>query len=227
MEQTDLLENEPKQKVEGQPDQDPPKLKDEDSESLSNVQKDLEVLRQKMRQTEEENKKLKDEIQAANLKSLKEQENWQEIAKVKEEEADYYKDKYESLGKSVISERKYIELKAAAVSAGLRQEALEDLALLNIDDYVSHETTSTGRINVIGTKQAVDKLKASRPHWFASSRRNINSSHDDLQTVNAPSEGEVTIAMVMEAEKKARETGDKKAKEDYFNILKKYQSKRS
>lgn len=60
-------------------------------------------------------------------------------------------------------------VKQAAVAAGIRKEALEDLELLPVDKSVNVDVTAQGRFLVSGQKEFVDGLKKTRPHWFAAS----------------------------------------------------------
>lgn len=89
-----------------------------------------------------------------------------------EKKASYYRDKYEELlgenkniRQTVASDKKFNAIEKFALEKGIRKEALEDLRMLDSDDVVI-ETTSTGRVNVLGASEFVDTIKESRPHWF-------------------------------------------------------------
>lgn len=121
---------------------------------------------QDMHKYKNELNKLKSQLEADNLKRLKETEQWQSVAEMKEKEAMEALEEAERIKGAYINDRKMSAIREAAQKAGILPQALNDLELLNKWDDVSIETTSTGRVNVIGAEQALNKFKASKPYLF-------------------------------------------------------------
>lgn len=96
---------------------------------------------------------------------LKEKEDFKTLAEMREKERDEYREKYESLNDSLISNKKYDAVHSAALKLGLRSEAEGDLGLLNLNE-VNVEYTSEGRMLVHGVDEYVQNLKKTKPHWF-------------------------------------------------------------
>jgi hypothetical protein len=120
----------------------------------------------------QEAKELKDKLSAfekekedLKVKSLKEKEEWQKLAEIREKEAEELKKKLEAKEKVTSNYFKRAEVRQQALKNNIRENALDDLDLLGFDD-VQIETTSTGSINVLGADKFVDRLKATKPHWF-------------------------------------------------------------
>ena len=133
---------------------------------------------------------------------MKKNQQWQELAELKEKEADEAKRDSAKLKESLVFDRKFSAIREAALAAGIRKEAVSDLELLDLSE-VQIETTSTGRINIIGADKTVDRLKTLKPHWFGNKGNKVNSDIPDVQT-----SGSVTMKQIYEAEKKAKESGD-------------------
>jgi hypothetical protein len=105
------------------------------------------------------------EREQARLDGLKQKEEWQKVAQMKEKEAEELRQKLQKKDEMVSNYFKKSEVKAQAMKLGIRDQALQDLDLLPMDD-VQLETTSTGKLNVLGADRYVEKLKTERPHWF-------------------------------------------------------------
>lgn len=152
-------------------------------------------------------------------KLLREQNNFQELAVMKEREASEYKEKLELLQTSLVDREKYSALKDAAMKAGLRAEALTDLELVALDK-VQVETTSTGRVNVLGVSQAIESLKVSRPHWFGGSKTTVAGA---LPTATSGAGGLVTLEEIIKLSNEASKSGDYAT---YEAKMKQYQQQR-
>lgn len=141
--------------------------------------------------------------QAEKERLLREGNNFQELATLKEKEAQEYREKYDRLQNSLVDKEKYSALKDAAVKAGLKPEALSDLELVALDK-VQIETTSTGRVNVIGVTQAIEGLKLSRPHWFGGAKTTVSGN---IPSVDG-SAALVTPQELVKLSEEARKSGD-------------------
>lgn len=147
------------------------------------------------------------ELETANEKArvdkLKESENWQGLAKEYETRATNAESENKTLKESMVYDKKYSAVKTLALQSGLRKEALNDLELIDLFD-VAIETTSTGRINVLNVDKAVERIKASRPHWFGKRGAvNINPGEPGVVTT-----GEVKYNDLLKAEETAKKNGD-------------------
>ena len=79
------------------------------------------------------------------------------------EETSKKKDQY------YVHTQKVSAIRSAALEAGLRSEALDDLELLDFDG-VEVEVTSNGRYLVHGAKEFAQGIKNKKPHWFKQSK---------------------------------------------------------
>lgn len=164
-------------------------------------------------------KKLSQQHDAAlkqrDMEDLKKKDEWQKVAEIREGESNSYKEEIDLLRSAAISERKHAVIKDIAIRLGMKDKtALEDLFRYDFND-VAIETTSEGRINVLGAETSVKNLKASRPWLFTGKSVNVNSG--------LPEEigsRQVTMKDVFTAEKKAKESGDYAP---YTQVLKQYQ----
>lgn len=136
--------------------------------------------------------------------NLRANQEWKTLAERHEQKAKDFEQKYNGLNQLIVKDKKISAIREEALKKGIRQEALPDLEILDHKD-VTVETTSTGRINVLGVSGAIENLKTLRPHWFGGSAGpGVNTN---TPGVNSPG-GEVTIAQITAAEKEMRKTGD-------------------
>lgn len=127
--------------------------------------KDLQATKSKYKELEEKVKQFETQREELEVKSLREKEEWKKLAEIKENEALDLKKKLESKDKLTSTYFKRAEVRAEAVKAGVRESALDDLDLLGFDG-VEIESTSSGKINVLGAGEFVERIKATKPHWF-------------------------------------------------------------
>lgn len=165
----------------------------------SELQKALDDLMKFKKQARELEGKIKDR----EMQELTQKQEWEKIAKIKEQEAQAAIEKANMLESSFLNQKRFDALKSAALAQGIRKEALNDLELIDFNDDVAIETTSTGRINVVGADSAIKKLKAQRPYWFGKSMGAVNTDSPGETTSQA-----VTLDAVMKAQDKARKTQD-------------------
>lgn len=193
-------------------DETPPAPPKEDQGRLEHVLKD-------MHRYKEEAKAAKAEAEALRQAKLKEQNDWKTLYESEQAKRQEAEQKTERLQGSFLSHQKNAAVKDAAVAAGLRKEALADLSLLPMDD-VQVEGTTTGRINILGADLFVEKLKASRPHWFGGEKPNVNTGTPGVGTGG---KGTIGVKDLQTAEKAARKSGDYAA---YSALLKQYQAQK-
>jgi hypothetical protein len=145
-------------------------------------------------------------------KLLVEQGRWEELAKEKDARLRELEERDAKTRQAFVDEKKFSAVKEAALKSGIRSEALPDLELVSLDK-VQVETTSTGRVNVLGVEHAIEQLKLSRPHWFGGTKTVISGS--DPQ-VNSTTTGIVNQKDLIKLSMEAQKTGDYTAYEKAF-----------
>lgn len=154
------------------------------------------------------------QLKAKEDEDLKKREEWKTLAEKRQEEVQKEKERADNLHEAYVRDRKNAALRDAAMKAGIRKEALEDLDLLEFDE-VSVEPNSSGGLRVNGADQAIANLKTMKPHWFRKSGSNVNASGPEVVDSK-----EVTLDDVMKAEEKAKKSGDYAP---YQKLLRQYQ----
>lgn len=168
-------------------------------------------------------KELQDKAKADNDAKLKADKKWEDLATQRETEAAEAKAEALKLKNSYLNEKKFSAIHAKALALGLREEAASDLEMLDLEK-LEVETTNTGKISVLGVDKYVERLKATKPHWFG-----------DLKTPTVDSKGRkitessdtVSVAQLVEAEKAAKKSGKLEDRTKYQEIHKKYQQQRA
>lgn len=143
----------------------PPKPTGDEGDHVSKSA--YEATKADLHKFKEEARILREEKEAAKANELKAQEKWKEFGTAKEQEAADWRKKYETLSTSHLERTKIEAVKAQCKALGLIDAAADDLEAMEFKDVVV-ETTSTGRVNVIGAKGAAERMKSLRPHWFQS-----------------------------------------------------------
>lgn len=147
-------------------------------------------------------KELEDAQEQSRISKMRDKEQWQDLSNDWQQKAETAEKENKTLKDGMVYDKKYSAVREFALKAGIRQEALKDLELVDFDD-VDIEYTSTGRVNVLNAERAVERIKSTRPHWFGNRRTNVNSS--DPEVVSG---GNVSYADIVKAENKAKESGD-------------------
>lgn len=165
-------------------------------------------------------KTYEEKIEQEKTARMKEQNQWKELAEQREKEAAEAKAETQKIQGSFLGERKFNAVREKCAALGLRPEAMSDLEMLDLSQ-VQIETTSTGKINVLGADKFSERLKALKPHWFADKQPpNVNSGGPRIDDTD----GTITTDMILAAEAEARKTGDSTK---YHNLFSKYQTQRS
>ncbi len=158
-----------------------------------------------MHKYKEEARKNAEALKAFQDKEMQQKEQWKEFGKAKEGEAVEYKNKYDTLVSSINDRSKIAAVKSECIKLGLIDAAADDLEILEMKDVVV-ETTSTGRVNVIGAKSAAERIKSLKPHWFNDQRApNVNGRPPG---VNNGTGNTVTYADLTKLEAEAKKSGD-------------------
>lgn len=142
--------------------------------------------------------------QAEKERLMREQENWKGLAELKEQELNEHKEKLEAIQNSLVKREKFNALEKAARAAGIRDEAINDLEYFGMDK-LQVETTSTGRVNVLGVEGAIANLKLSRPYMFGGQKTVVNGN---VPNVNNSDSGVVSEKDLIKLSNDARKSGD-------------------
>jgi len=191
------------------PPADPPP---QQSVSIEEHQKLLD----KLKAAEEERNSLKQNAKESELQQMKDQERWKEIAALKEKEANDANERTENMGRALQQRERMSAIRTAALQAGIRKDALDDLDLFEYPE-LKIETTSLGNINIIGAQTAIEALKMRKPYLFSKRSGNINASLPEV--VDG---GRITIDHIMKAEDKFRKSGSADDKAAYIKITQQY-----
>jgi len=141
---------------------------------------------------------LESKLNAVEEERLKETQNFKSLWEKSKAELDAEKKKRESLESNVTRSLKFNALHRAAVESGIRDEAIADLELLDITG-VELETTDKGRYTVQGTKEYIENLKSTKPHWFKKDKPPVVNSGGG--GAKPPAEGKLTASKVNELER--------------------------
>lgn len=163
-------------------------------------------------------KELESMLEDQKLNKLKENNQWKEIAESKEKEAETLQQQLDAIKNAMVKNTKFNVIKSEAIKRGIRNEALDDLELLNFDDYVTIETTSTGRINVLGADLAIEDLKRKKPHWFGKQSVSMNNASPEAIS------SKISYEQVQKELNEAKKTGDYSKAESLLNEYKKQRS---
>ncbi len=152
--------------------------------------------KQKNRANELE-KKLEDR-DAADLKNSNKYKEYSETLETKVTDANARADRVQN---AFIDEKKFGALKEVALKAGIRD--VSDLDSVDLDQ-IKVETTSTGRVNVLGVDTFIENQKMLKPHWFGpKANPNVNTNHVGIIVPNV-----VTAVDLVKLEREAKKTGD-------------------
>ncbi len=167
------------------------------------------VSREEFERVQADMHKFKDAARAANasaealkLQGLKAKEDYKAIAEDFEKKYSEAVKERDQIRTAIVSDKKMSAIKLEAKKAGILDTALEDLELVDFPE-VNVETTSTGRMNVLGVERAIQRLKTSRAHWFGKSAPNVNPG-----TPGVSLDGKVTYEEFTASENAARKSGD-------------------
>lgn len=173
-----------------------------------------------MQKYKRENEKLRAEKADEKSAKLKEEKRFEELAAAKEQEAKEAREEADKVRNSFLGEKKFNTVRSAAEKLGLRPEAVSDLETLDLST-IQIETTSTGKINVLGADKFAERLKTLKPHWFAPKQtQKVNTNGTRVLDTDG---GEITTRMIMEAEAAGKKAGNMAA---YQEMVKKYQQQR-
>lgn len=160
------------------------------------------------------------ELELIKTTKLKEANDYKTLAEKYEAELATTKAENKKIQEAIIERERTSALKSKVVAMGLRPEAESDLDSLDLA-ALRIETTSTGKINVLGVGEFAERLKAAKPHWFTDKTPpNVNTN----TTRVLDSGGAITPQDLIAAEREGRKT---KNMSGYQELMKKYQTQRA
>lgn len=172
--------------------QDPPAPETVERKAFDEVTSDLHKGKARI-------KELESTARDTEMKRLKANEEWQKAAEMSEERAVSAEGKLTKLSEGMNHNAKFSALEKAAMQAGIREQALPDLDMLDLET-LTVERTSLGKTNVHGANDYIARLKASKPHWFKDpSAPNLNTDNPDVKVTHT---GDVTIEAIHAASRK-------------------------
>ncbi len=142
-------------------------------------------------------------VQESEEQKLREKQDWQKLAELNEQKAKDAEDRATRTQESYLGEKKFSAIKEAALKSGIIPQALEDLEMLDAKGVIV-ETTSTGKLNILGADSFINNLKALKPHWFGQAPVNVNSNLPGVQGGSK----KITESDLIKASEEARKNGD-------------------
>jgi hypothetical protein len=139
------------------------------TEAYEQTKNDMHKFKRQL--TEESNARLMAEKKLQDFETEQQESkgNYKELYEARTEELETYKGKYDSVLDNVVNDKKLTAVRELALKHNIRQEALDDLDMVDMSKVVV-ETTDQGRYNVLGADIFVDSLKQLKPHWFTDAR---------------------------------------------------------
>lgn len=184
----------------------------------------LDRITAELARIKKENDEFKAKAKSQEIEAAKAANDWQKIADLKQKEAEEAQEKLERFKKAVSMDKKLSAVREEAIKAGLRKESISDLGYIDYPE-VQLDTDNEGNFKVDGADKAIQRLKASRPHWFQSSVPNVNTQSPGV----TGSGGKMTYndIKVIEAEYKKNQTAAnaEKLKKAYLDFKNQARSK--
>lgn len=121
--------------------------------------------KEQLAEAQRANEQLASQMEEFKTQELEKQQRYKELweaEKVKRSEIETNNQKNYS---SFMETLKANAIEKEAIRLGLRKEAMQDLDLVD-KSMLEIESTSTGKINILGVNDFLENLKLNRPHWF-------------------------------------------------------------
>lgn len=162
-------------------------------------------------------KELEARLNAVEEERLREKQDFKALAERYKAESEANSGKLREVNALIERSQKLAALERAALEAGIRPEAIDDLESLRLDT-IQLETTSNGRFIVNGVKDFVEDIKSRKPHWFNKAKPpTVDSGGGGAKPTG---DGKVTANDMIEMERKVRV--GKATKEQYQALWKRY-----
>ena len=163
--------------------------------------KDLHEFKQRALKLESDLKERDKLIKEKEESDLAKEQEWQKLAEMRASERDQAKEELNGLRDSLVMNKKMTALELVANNLGIRD--VNDVERFGLINDVVVESTSTGKVNVLGAEEAIKKLKADKPYLFKSGGSSLNPA--DPEVVSGKS---ISFSDIEKERLKAEETGD-------------------
>lgn len=152
---------------------------------------------------------MKAELERSKKETLRKQSSYKELAEQLEKELELEKNKTKQYSEAYLYDRKLDAAKTAAAQSGMRKDAIDDIeAFLSRATEIEVETTSTGRINVLGADRFISRLKSQKPYLFETRGSKVNP---ETPSVNGGTD--ITYEKLQELKVKASKSNNPKSAE--------------
>ena len=182
---------------------------------------DVEVVKAEAKKREIEMKReiesMRAELDKTKKATLREKSSFKELAEQFEKEAILAHQEKQKFQEAYLYDRKLDAVRTAAAQSGMRKEALEDLeAFMSRASEIDIETTSSGRINVLGADRFISRLKSQKPYLFETKGSKVNP-----ETPGVGASSDISCEKLQELRDKATKSNNPKSREweDYKKAL--------
>ena len=129
-------------------------------EAYEQVKADMHKFKTQFKEKETALGEMATRIESLQTESLKKEKNYKELYERAEEQKTTAVNEASTIKESYLNDRRLGEIEKEALSQGMDMQSLELLRSGAFDtDSVITETTSTGRVNVLGAKDFIEDLK--------------------------------------------------------------------
>lgn len=182
---------------------------------------DLHKFKASQRELERKLVELERTREQEQLKKLEEEQQFKKLWETSKQKISNLEQENSNIKQSYFIQEKFNAVKAAALKAGMFEQAIDDFTAEKLEDVVI-EKTDQGRVIVHGAEEFVDKLKKSRPFMFRSTTAPVvNSGGASMMT-----DQDVTMSQVVELERKWRRTQSKQDRAAYETAYVAYRKSR-
>lgn len=191
-------------------------------EDHQRVLSDMHKYKTDMKDLKAEAEKLRKDKKSQEEAELKRTNNWKTIAEQREEELNEVRGKLSNFEEGYIDNEKFNALRDEAVKQGMSPDAIPDLHLYGYDG-VEVERTDQGRVIVHGAAEKIGEHKKARPYLFPSpGAPNFNSGGATRPIQELP----LTPELIVNLERRARQTGKVEDRNEYLQALKRFKEAR-
>lgn len=142
------------------------------SEAYEQTKNDMHKFKRMASDAETKQLEAEVKLKAIETSNQESQGKYKELWESTTEELNSVRDKHSKVLNSVIDDKKLTAVREFALKHNIRQEALDDLDMVDMSGVVV-ETTDQGRYSVHGADHFVEKLKTLKPHWFVDGKAPI------------------------------------------------------
>lgn len=154
--------------------------------------------KQKLAEMEAENRRLQMNLESEITAKLKEKEDYKLLWEREKEKREEAERNAGELKGTIFNTLKSNAIKQEALKVGIVPSALDDIDLVD-NSMVQVETTDRGTMRVLGTKDFIEVLKETRPHWF----KTVGAPNVNVSTPGEPEQKkEYSAADIIEIQKK-------------------------